>query len=86
MIALGSVAPLRNSVRATATAAYEHDDDAAPNAVARVAERTPSRPSTREIDCFDTKVSTHAESRKPSASGHSTVQNISNARRSASPA
>ena len=35
---------------------------------------------------FDTNVSTTAERMNPSASGHSTAQNISNARRSASPA
>ena len=85
MIALGSVAPLRNSVRASATAAYEHDDDAAPNAVASTNERASSRPSARAMARLGTNVSTPADRRNPSASGQSTCQNITKARRSASP-
>lgn len=40
-------APLRNSERASATAAYEHDEDAAPSAEARRSVRGRSSPSSR---------------------------------------
>ncbi len=42
-------APLRNSDRASATAAYEHDDDAAPSPAATARVRGRSSPSTLTI-------------------------------------
>ena len=43
------LAPLRNNDRASATAAYEQDDDAAPRPVADVRFRGWSLPSSRTI-------------------------------------
>jgi hypothetical protein len=56
---------LRNNDRANATAAYEHDDDAAPRreAVARVRGR--SSPSNRTIVDFRTTACTTADSANP---------------------
>ena len=42
-------APFRKSDRARATAAYEHDDEAAPKRLARMMERGESSPSSRTI-------------------------------------
>src|ERR1700682_447741 len=83
--ALANVAPLRNSVRATATAAYEHEDDAAPSAVASATDFGVSRPSSRETACLETSASTTDDNRNPSASGQSTCQDIANDSRSAQP-
>ena len=46
-IAAVKFAPLRNSERASATAAYEHDDDAAPSPAAIASVRGRSSPSSR---------------------------------------
>lgn len=61
MMELASVAPFRDSVRPTATAAYEHEEEAAPNAVAIITSPGRSLPSIREIVCLDTSASTMAE-------------------------
>src|SRR6202034_1883897 len=46
-IAAVKLAPLRNSARASATAAYEHDDDAAPRPAAIASVRGRASPSSR---------------------------------------
>ncbi len=69
-------APLRKSVRAIATAAYEHDDEAAPSPVAIAMLRGP--PSGISFATFsrDTVACTNAESPKPRMSAHSICQPI----------
>src|SRR5437660_4277375 len=76
MIALTKLAPRRKSVRATATAAYEQLELAAPKAHARAKPFRSDRPRARATAPFDTTVSTMAERRKPRASGHSTSHNM----------
>src|SRR5205085_2100030 len=58
-------APRRKSERASATAAYEHDDDAAPRPVATASERGESSGSRRRIAPFDTTACTTPESANP---------------------
>ena len=53
-MAATKLAPLRNSDRASATAAYEQDDDAAPRPVAMARVRGRSSPSRRATAAFDT--------------------------------
>ena len=48
-IAAVKSAPLRNSARASATAAYEHEDDAAPSPAATASVRGRASPSSRTI-------------------------------------
>ena len=48
-IAAVKLAPLRNTDLASATAAYEHDEDAAPSPVARASVRGRSSPSRRTM-------------------------------------
>src|SRR6202171_5341661 len=79
MIALPKLAPRRNRALPTATAAYEHDELAAPKPHAR---RKPFRsglPRVRATARFDTTVWTIAESRKPKASGQRTSQSMKSA-------
>ena len=64
-IAEVKLAPLRNSDRAMATAAYEHDDDAAPRMVAVARLRGWSSGSSRAIVALATSASIIAESVKP---------------------
>ena len=59
------LAPLRNSDRASATAAYEHDDDAAPRPVASARLRGRSSPRSRTMVDFLTSAWTIAESPNP---------------------
>jgi hypothetical protein len=63
-------APLRNSERASATAAYEHEEDAAPSASAVAIERGRSSGSSRLISLWETTACTTAESKKPRINGH----------------
>src|SRR2546430_3126123 len=82
-IAAWKLAPLRNSDRAIATAAYEQDDDAAPRSVANPRLRGESEPRVRATALRETSVCTMADRRKPSASGQSTSQSMSKADASA---
>ncbi len=70
------LAPLRNNERARATAAYEHDDDAAPSPVAAANVRGRPSPSTRTIESRRTTACTTAERAKPRISAHSISQVI----------
>src|ERR1700731_4625827 len=65
-------APLRNSDRASATAAYEHDDDAAPKPAASASVRGRSSPSSRTIVDFLTRAWIIADSPKPRISAQVT--------------
>src|SRR3984957_13765802 len=78
MTAFPSVEPFRNRVRATATAAYEQDEDAAPKTVASATDFGVSRPNKRETACLETSVSTTADNSKPRVNGQRTCQNIVN--------
>ncbi len=79
--ALAAEAPLTNSERAMATAAYEHDDDAAPRPVARAVAPTPAPPSVFSIRSRGTHAWTTAEMAKPSTSAHHTAHAMSRASR-----
>jgi len=76
MIALVKSAPLRKRLRASATAAYEQLELAAPKAHANAKPRKSGRPRTRTTARCDTTAWTIAESRNPSASGHRISQNM----------
>src|SRR5438876_1051759 len=67
-IAAVKSAPLRNSDRASATDAYEHDDDAIPRADAVASERGESSGRSRSTRRFETSACTIADSRKPRTS------------------
>src|SRR5437867_3757811 len=71
-------APLRKIDRASATAAYEHDDDAAPRPVAIASERGESSGISRVISDFDTTAWTTPDSAKPMISAQRISQNIAN--------
>src|SRR5947209_20573454 len=58
-------APLRKRERARATAAYEHEDDAAPNPHATASERGESSGNSLLISDFDTTAWTTPESANP---------------------
>src|SRR5215472_4534103 len=73
-IAAVKSAPLRNSERASATAAYEQDDDAAPSPVAVARLRGRSSGSARAIVDFLTSASITAASVKPRISDQVTCQ------------
>ncbi len=77
-------APFRKSERESATAAYEHDEDAAPRPDAMPIERGESSGSSRRISPFETTACTAPESAKPRISAHRISQNIPNAKLSAS--
>ena len=74
-------APLRNSDRASATAAYEHDDDAAPSPVAVARLRGRSSGSSRAIVDLRTSASITADSVKPRISDQVTCHVIDPATR-----
>ena len=65
VIAAVKLAPRRNSARASATAAYEHDDEAAPSPVARASVFGRSSPSSRTMVCRRITACTTAESVNP---------------------
>ena len=65
VIAAVKLAPRRNSARASATAAYEHDDEAAPSPVARASVFGLSSPSSRTMVCRRITACTTAESVNP---------------------
>ncbi len=65
-----------NNDRASALAAYEHDELAAPSSDARVADPTVSRPSTRCIARRETNACTIPDSANPTTSAHNVSHNI----------
>ena len=79
------LAPLRNSERASATAAYEQDEEAAPSPVARASAAGRSLPSSRTTVDRRTTACTTADSVKPRISDQVTCQVIEPARPSAWP-
>ena len=70
--AAAAEAPFWNSDLAIAIAAYEHDDDAAPRAVARTTGLDALAASARSIRSRGTHACTTAEIAKPSTSAHQT--------------
>src|SRR5689334_17211843 len=70
------LAPLRNRDRARATAAYEHDDDAAPKPAATARVRGRSSPNRDTIVERRTTACTTADSAKPRISAHRISQVI----------
>src|SRR5919197_810535 len=85
-IALVKLAPLRKIERASATAAYEQGDEAAPRPLARQSERGESSGSSRLISALETTACTAPDSAKPRTSAHRISQHMANARPSAWPA
>src|ERR1700744_741844 len=79
--ALTAEAPLTNKERAIATAAYEHDDEAAPSTVAREVGPAPDPPNVRSIRSRGTHAWTIAEMAKPKTSAHHTAQAMRRASR-----
>jgi hypothetical protein len=77
-------APFWKSDFAIATAAYEHEEDAAPSAVARTTGATPSPDNARSIRARGTHACTIAEMAKPKTRAHHTSYAISAAMRSPS--
>lgn len=77
-MAFAKLAPLRKSALATATAAYEQEEEVAPKPQARAKPLRSGRPRVEATARFETTVWTTAESKKPSASGQSTSQNMKN--------
>ncbi|HZS25354.1 MAG TPA: hypothetical protein VFA30_10255 [Gaiellaceae bacterium] len=65
-------APFWKSDFAIATAAYEHDDEAAPSAVARATAAGPEPASARSMRARGTQACTTAEIAKPRTSAHQT--------------
>src|SRR6266540_3239598 len=84
-IAAVKSAPLRKIDLASATAAYEHDEDAAPSLPARQSERGESSGSSRLISLLETTACTTPDSAKPRISAHTISQSIANASPSAWP-
>ena len=78
-IAAVKLAPLTNSDRASATAAYEQELEAIPNRVAYVRLRGESSPSKRLIARCETTACTAPERANPRISGHKTSQAMLNA-------
>ncbi len=76
VIAAVKLAPLRNRDRARATAAYEHDDDAAPKPVARASVLGRSSPSSRMIVARRTTACTTADRANPRISAQRISQVI----------
>ena len=70
-------APPANSDRAIATAAYEHEEEAAPSPVAVATGRQPSPPSARRMRSRGTHACTTAEMANPSTRAHQTAHAIS---------
>ncbi len=80
-----ALAPFWNRLLAIAIAAYEHEDEAAPSAVARASGPTPSPASAAWTRSRGIHACTIAEIRKPRTSAHQTSQAISSAFQSPSP-
>src|SRR5437667_12332119 len=75
-IAAVKFAPFRKIERARATAAYEHDDDAAPRPQAMAIERGESSPRSFVICFLETTACTMPESQNPRMSAQRIAQNI----------
>lgn len=75
-IAAVKSAPLRKSDRASATAAYEHDDDAEPRSAATPSVRGRSSPSSRTTVDLRTTACTIADSPNPRTSAQAISQVI----------
>ena len=75
-IAAVKLAPCRNSDRASATAAYEHDDEAAPSPAASASVRGRSLPSNRMTVARRTTACTTADNAKPRISAQRICQVI----------
>jgi hypothetical protein len=69
-IAAVKLAPLRNSDRARATAAYEHDEEAAPKPAATANVRGRSSPSSATMVDRRTTACTTADNAKPRINAH----------------
>src|SRR5712691_6648448 len=82
-IAAVKSAPWRKSERASATAAYEHEEEAAPRPVATASVRGESSGSSRRISCLETTAWTAPESAKPRMSAQRISQVIPPANESA---
>src|SRR6266542_1350686 len=84
-IALVKSAPLRNTDRAIATAAYEQEEEAAPSPHAIPSDRGESLGSSRPISALETTAWTAPEIAKPRISAHRISQAMAAARLSACP-
>src|SRR5438128_7020650 len=78
-IAAMKFAPFRKIDRARATAAYEHEDDAAPSKHAMLSDRGESSGRSRLICDFETTACTAAERPKPRIRAQRISQNIAKA-------
>src|SRR5258708_1050517 len=78
LIAAVKSAPLMKSERASATAAYEQEELAAPSSVASASERGESSGNSRLICAFDTTASTIADSVNPRIKAQRISQVIAN--------
>src|SRR5205085_7983104 len=78
-IAAVKLAPLRKIERASATAAYEQEDDAAPRPHAMASDFGESFGNSRVISLLETTACTTADKPKPRMSGHKISQNMANA-------
>src|SRR5215211_4862576 len=83
-IAAEKSAPLRKIDRASATAAYEHEDDAAPRPQAIASDLGESSGSRRLISPLEITACTTADRANPRTSAHRTSQVIAKAKSSAS--
>src|SRR3989442_12448284 len=79
------LAPVRKIERASVTAAYEHEDDAAPRQAAIISVRGESSGRSRLISDFETTDWTIADNPKPRTSAHRISQDIANAKPRAVP-
>jgi hypothetical protein len=84
-IAAVKCAPLRNNDRASATAAEEQDEEAAPSRDATASVRGRSSPIRRTIVDFRTAACTTADKANPRINAHRTSQVIDPAKASACP-
>src|SRR5437870_11546608 len=84
-IAAVKFAPLRKIERASATAAYEQEDDAAPRAHAIASDFGESSGNNFVISLLETTACTTADNPKPRISGHKISHSIANAIQSARP-
>ncbi len=84
-IAAVKSAPLRNSDRASATAAYEHDELAAPRPADTASVRRRASPSSRVMVCRRTTACTAADSMNPRISAQRISQVIDSANPNARP-
>src|SRR6058998_209562 len=85
VMAAVKLAPLRKIDRASATAAYEHEDDAAPRPEAISSVRVESSGRSRLIADFETTAWTIADNPKPRTSAQRISQDIANAKPRAAP-